>query len=90
LLLSRTTKRRAGILCGVALGLLLMRLVDLFFIVTPALHPGAVSIHWMDVLAPIGIGGIWLWVFLGRLRGKALVPLHDPRFAGLPEPAHGA
>jgi len=90
LLLSRTTKRRAEILRGVALGLLIMRLVDLYFIVTPALHPGEVTIHWMDVLAPIGIGGIWLWAFLGYLRGEALLPLHDPRFAGMPEPAHGA
>lgn len=90
LLLSRTMKRRAEILRGVALGLLVMRLVDLYFIVTPALHPGGVTIHWMDVLAPIGIGGIWLWMFLGYLRGEALLPLHDPRFAGTPEPAHGA
>lgn len=90
LLLSRTTKRRAEILRGVALGLLVMRLVDLYFIVTPALHPGEVTIHWMDVLAPIGIGGIWLWAFLGYLRGESLLPLHDPRFAAMPEPAHGA
>jgi hypothetical protein len=90
LLLSRTTKRRAEILRGVAMGLLVMRLVDLYFIVTPALHPGEVTLHWMDVLAPIGIGGIWLWVFLGHLRGEALLPLHDPRFAAMPEPAHGA
>jgi hypothetical protein len=89
LLLSRVTKRRAEILVGVAVGLLAMRLVDLFFIVVPAFHPGQISIHWMDLLAPIGIGGIWLWAFLGQLRGKSLLPLHDPRFAGAPEQARG-
>jgi hypothetical protein len=89
LLLSRATKRRAEILRGVALGLLGLRLVDLYFIVTPALHPGEVTLHWMDILAPIGIGGIWLWVFLGQVRGQALLPLHDPRFAGMSEAAHG-
>ena len=89
LLLSRVTKRRAEILVGVAVGLLLMRLVDLFFIVVPAFHPGQISIHWMDLLAPIGIGGVWLWTFLGQLRGKSLLPLHDPRFVGVPEHAHG-
>jgi hypothetical protein len=89
LLLSRATKRRAEILVGVAVGLLCMRLVDLFFIVVPAFHPAGISIHWMDLLAPVGIGGIWLWAFLGRLQGKSLLPLHDPRFAGVPEQAHG-
>lgn len=90
LLLSRVTKRRAEILVGVAVGLLCMRLVDLFFIVVPAFHPGQISIHWMDVLAPVGIGGVWLWAFLGQLQGKSLLPLHDPRFVGVPEQAHGA
>lgn len=89
LLLSRATKRRAEILIGVASGLLVMRLVDLHFIVTPALHPGGVTLHWMDVLAPVGVGGVWLWAFLGRLRGKPLLPLHDPRFVGAPGPARG-
>ena len=89
LLLSRVTKRRAEILVGVAVGLLCMRLVDLFFIVVPAFHPGQISIHWMDLLAPVGIGGIWLWAFLGQLRGKSLLPLHDPRFVGVPEQQHG-
>lgn len=89
LLLSRVTKRREKILLGVAVGLLLMRLVDLYFIVTPALHPGQVTIHWMDLLAPVGIGGIWLWAFLGRLQGKSLLPLHDPRFVAAVERVHG-
>jgi hypothetical protein len=90
LLLSRAAKRRVRILSAVAVGLLVMRLLDLYFIVVPALRPEQISIHWMDLVAPVGIGGIWLWMFLGHLRGTALVPLHDPRFAGAPEPAHGA
>lgn len=90
LLLSRVTKRRAEILVGVAVGLLLMRLVDLFFIVVPAFHPERLSIHWMDLVAPVGIGGIWLWVFLGQLQGTSLLPLHDSRFAGEPGHAQGS
>jgi hypothetical protein len=89
LLLSRVTKRRARILFGVAVGLLVMRLVDLHFIVTPALHPGEVTVEWMDFLALVGIGGVWVWAFLGQLRGKSLLPLHDPRFAAVSEQAHG-
>jgi hypothetical protein len=36
----------------------------------------------MDLLAPIGIGGIWLASFIAQLRGRPLVPIHDP---SLPE-----
>jgi hypothetical protein len=89
LLLSRATKRRGEMLVGVALGVLCMRLVDLFFIVVPAFHPARISIHWMDFAAPVGIGGIWLWMFLGHLQGKSLLPLHDPRYAVVSEQAHG-
>jgi hypothetical protein len=33
----------------------------------------------MDVLAPVGIGGIWIAVFVWQLKGSPLLPLHDPR-----------
>ncbi|HWU41474.1 MAG TPA: hypothetical protein VN203_27785, partial [Candidatus Acidoferrum sp.] len=90
ILLSRTAKRRAAILAVLGLGILVMRFVDLIWLVVPAFHPASISIHWMDVLAPVGIGGIWLWAFLGHLRGKTLLPLHDPRYTGVPEAAHEA
>ena len=88
LLLSRATKRRSEILTLVAAGLLFMRLVDLYFIVAPAFHPDRLSVHWMDLLAPVGIGGIWLWVFLGKLQGTPILPLNDQRFTEAPLHAH--
>ena len=79
LLLSRQTKRRAEILVKVAMAIVFMRLVDLFWLVAPNFHPEAFAIHWMDVLAPVGIGGIWITVFVWHLKGVTLLPLHDPR-----------
>jgi hypothetical protein len=90
ILLSRAAKRRAATLSALALGIFIMRFVDLFWLIVPAFHPAGFALHWMDLLLPIGLGGVWLWGFLGRLRGKALLPLHDPRYSGAPEPAHGA
>ncbi|MDA0747622.1 MAG: hypothetical protein O2954_13960 [bacterium] len=91
LLLSRHIKRRAKVLGTIAGLMLAMRLVDLFWYIAPAFggHGHGASelhVHWMDVLAPVGIGGIWLWFFIRELNGKALMPLHDPNmeetFAG--------
>jgi hypothetical protein len=37
----------------------------------------------MDVAALIGIGGIWLWAFLGELPKMPLLPKSDVRFEGV-------
>ncbi len=86
LLLSRTTKRRARGLFAVALGILVMRMVDLYWVVSPAFHPTEWGLHWLDLVAPAALGGIWLAAFLHQLKRHPLLPLHDPRF---PEQAAG-
>lgn len=78
LLLSRFTKRRAQTLSAVAGVIIVMRLVDIFWYTVPAFHPGNFKIHWMDIVAPVGLGGIWLAAFLWQLRRAPLLPLHDP------------
>ena len=34
-----------------------------------------------DFAAFLGIGGIWIYVYLGQLRRRPLLPLRDPRIA---------
>jgi hypothetical protein len=82
LLLLRGVKRQVEALAAVALGLLLMTLVDLYWLVVPGYEKSGPHLHWMDVLAPIGIGGIWIAAFLWQLKSQPLLPLHDPRFEG--------
>ena len=79
LLLTRYVKRRAEILGWVAAGLLVMSLVDIFWLMTPAFHPAGPEFHLTDLLAILGMGGLWLWRFTSQLQGRPLLPLHDPR-----------
>ena len=81
LLLSRFVKRRIRMLAWVAVMLVLMSLVDLFWLMTPAYNRSGPSFQWMDWLAVVGVGGIWLWRFFGQLKRHPLVPLNDPRLA---------
>jgi len=81
LLLGRSTKRNARYLACVGFLILAMHWIDLYWLVAPAFHPDGFNIHWLDFAMLIGIGAIWLTVFLWRLEGRALLPLHDPRFA---------
>ena len=89
LLLSRRTKRRAHALALVAGLILVMRLVDLYWMVTPAFHPSGLSVHWMDVLLPVGMGGIWVAYFVHQLKSRPILPLRDPRMVEAFEHAEG-
>jgi hypothetical protein len=79
LLLQRRAKRRPTVLAGIAIGLLTLRLFDLFWIVAPALHTHRLAVSWLDLITPPAIGAIWLSVFLWLLKGQALLPERDPR-----------
>lgn len=80
LLLSRRVKRQTQLLTGIAVFVVFMRLVELFWLVVPAFHAQQIHLHWLDLAAPVGIGGLWIAFFIWQLNGKSLLPLHDPRF----------
>jgi hypothetical protein len=81
LLLSRDLKRSARLLPRLAIAVIFMRLVDLFWMTAPEFSPDAFRVHWMDAAAPAGIGGIWLAYFAWQLKGRPLLPLGDPELA---------
>jgi hypothetical protein len=80
LLLSRDLKRHAGLLSKVAIFVIAMRLVDIIWLVGPQFREGRFPIHWMDVVIPVGLAGIWIFVFARHLRSRALLPVNDPYF----------
>jgi hypothetical protein len=90
LLLARATKCRARTLSLVAAAILFMHWIDIVWLIAPSFYPAQFHIHWIDGAALIGIGGVWLAVFMTSLKARSLLPLHDPRFAELPERAQEA
>lgn len=79
LLLCRASKRAAGALAGIAALILVMRWVDLFWLVTPAFHPQGFYFHWLDLTTTIGVGALWAALFVRSFQKHSLLPLHDPR-----------
>jgi len=79
LLLSRVVKRTPEWLVMVAVGMLVMRLVDLLWLIAPEFHDGF-AVSWMDVVVPAAMAGLWAGCFVWQLRGRAILPLHDPQF----------
>jgi hypothetical protein len=80
LLLSRAVKREAQMIVKVALGVLIVRLVDLFWLIAPEFHTAGVWVSWLDVVLPLSLTAIWLGYFVWQLRGRAILPMHDPQF----------
>jgi hypothetical protein len=87
LLLSRSFKRNIRQLVWVAVLLLLMRYIDLFWIIEPNFSKTFV-ITVADVVVPVAIGGIWLWYFFRNLASLPLLPVYDPDVHEVLQPAH--
>ena len=85
-LLSRDVKLRSKWLTMLAIFILVVRIIDVYYTIGPApriaTHGAEMgflaSISWMDFVAPIAIGGIWLWWFFGEITKKPLIPINDP------------
>jgi hypothetical protein len=91
LLLSRNLKRTPYRLVVIAGWILFMRFADLFMMVSPEFdatggnlhllageHASHFFVHWLDLAAPLAIGGLWLWMFFGELRQRPLLAAGDP------------
>lgn len=84
LLLSRDLKRDARRLKLVAALLIVMRIVDLLWLIVPEFEHGgqhhtSPAGYVTYVAAVIGLGGIWLGWFFWQLRQRALLPYNDPQ-----------
>jgi len=78
LLLPRWSKRNAVMLTIVALWILLMRWVDLYWLIFPTHSPDGVHLSWMDISTLAGIGGIFIWFVWNRITSQPLIPVNDP------------
>lgn len=78
LLLSRDLKRKASALPKVAIWLILMRLVDLYWTTRPEFTSSAIPSVW-DLAAVMALGGLWFGVFAWQLKQMPLLPLGDPK-----------
>jgi hypothetical protein len=86
-LLWKGTKRSTRGLMLVATWMILMHIVDVFFVVRPATYPGRMGLEfwWLDLCGIIGPIGVFLGVLVRQMGKAPLIPMKDPR---LPEALH--
>ena len=88
-LLQRRVKRGIGSLSRVAALLLVLTVIDIYWLVVPAYEQTGPQFRLLDLFALAGIGGLWVAVFIWQLKKMPLVALHDSRFPAVLEQEHG-
>jgi len=76
ILLSRPFKRDIRRLVWLAVWLLFMRFVDLFWIIEPNFSQNF-TVTVADIVVPIAIGAIWMFFFCRNLAALPLLPVYD-------------
>jgi hypothetical protein len=82
ILLVRKSKKNARTLALVASALQLVRFADYYWLLAPAFRAGAFAPHWLDLVAPVTLGALWIALFVRNLRGRPLVSLQDAKLLG--------
>lgn len=78
LLLFRHVKSNPKIVQRIAIALLLVCFADVFWWINPSFMHEKVSLYWlMDIAAWFGIGGLWVWYYLGQLMKYPLLPVRE-------------
>lgn len=88
LLLNRSVKRNLYQLATVALLVMVMRAVDLYWQVMPTFSPGGFQFNWFVLITFPAIGGLWLWNFARMLPALASVAVEEPHSEETPHHAH--
>jgi hypothetical protein len=77
LLLMRSIKDRAQTIGWVAILVLVMRYVTIYWVVAPSWTKEVFHYSLLGPTTVVGIGGIWMWAFIGQLKGQTIIPIHE-------------
>ncbi len=79
ILFSRWVKQKGRALVWIAGWMILMRIVDIYWIIVPTFERPGSAFRLLDVALILAFGGIWLSFFFRRLKSTSILPAHDPR-----------
>jgi hypothetical protein len=78
-LLPRAAKRNLTWLGSMAVWIVAMHYLDLYWLIMPVFQPRGAEPHWMDAATLAGVCGTAAWAFWSKLKRHALVPVGDVR-----------
>jgi len=78
LLLSQALKKNPNTIQTIAIYVIVVRIIDIFWLVEPNFSGSHFQLHWLDIAAPIAIGGLWLAYFFRNLMERPILPVNAP------------
>jgi hypothetical protein len=81
ILITRAAKNSPRVVGALAVWILAMHYLDLYWLVMPLLHHDGFAIGWLDLACFLFVGSAFLAVFVKIYASRALVPVGDPRLA---------
>jgi len=81
MLLSRNVKRRLPLLRVGAVWLLIMHVVEIYWLVMPNYNKGESSVSWIDAVCLLGVVSAYLALVFRNMTLYPLIPVGDPRLA---------
>lgn len=80
-LISRGAKRNLRTMKLIAIWLLIMHWVDLYWVIMPNFSDNVWGSLWIDLGTMLALGGFGLWYFWRRLTSQPVLPVNDPKLA---------
>lgn len=78
LLLNRDSKHNTTLLTISSVLVIAMHIIELHWIVMPAIHTEGFTISWLDITTFIGLGGIFMGLFFNSFNKHQIIPVNDP------------
>ena len=77
MLLMRAIKDRPGTIGVVAIIILVARYAGIIWLTQPAWSREHFHYSWMALASLVAVGGLWLFLFIGQLKGQTIIPIHE-------------
>lgn len=81
-LITRGSKRTLGWVGFMAIWLIAMHYIEMYWLVYPGYSEPGASFSWQEPVTLLGIGGIFVWRIWANLTAQATVPVCDPKLDG--------
>jgi len=78
LLLSQALKKNPNTIQTIAIYVIVVRIIDIFWLVEPNFSGSHFQLHWLDIAAPVAIGGLWMAYFFRNLMERPILPVNAP------------
>jgi hypothetical protein len=78
LLLSQPLKRNPRTIMMIAVFIIVIRMIDVYWLIEPNFNTTNFFVSWLDFAALLGVGGIFVALFLMELPKRPLMPLGAP------------